>query len=105
MAEKKFAVIKSGAHEYLVEKGDKIEMERIPYPKNGKVVFAEVLLVVDGDKIKLGKPKIAGVKIEGKVLREFKSKKVLTIKFKAKKRYKRTKGHRQNLLEIEITKV
>jgi len=105
MTKEKFAVIRSGSRESLVEKGDKIEIEKISYLRNGKVIFAEVLLVSDGDKIKLGKPEIAGAKVEGKVLSEFKNKKVLTIKFKAKKRYKRTKGHRQNLLEVEITKI
>ena len=104
MAKEKFVVIKSGAHEYLVEEGGLIEIEKIPF-KSKKIVFSEVLLSYQGDKIKLGKPTVSGAKVEGEILHEFKAKKVITVKFKAKKRYRRTKGHRQKLLRVKITKI
>jgi len=97
-------VIRSGSHQYLVKKGDRIEIEKVPF-KGKRINFSEVLLGVDGDRIKVGKPKVSGAKVEGKLLREFKTKKITTVKFKPKKRYKRVKGHRQEMIEVEIIKI
>jgi large subunit ribosomal protein L21 len=68
-------------------------------------VFEEVLLIDDGKKTHIGSPKIEGAQVKGKVLKQAKAKKVIVFKFKAKKREKTKKGHRQPYSEVEILKI
>ncbi len=102
-----FAVIKTGGKQYLVKAGDKLRVEKLAQSEAGKkVVFDKVLLVVnDANEVTLGKPYLANAKVEATLLREFKDKKVMVIKYKAKTRYKRTHGHRQQLAEVKIDKI
>ena len=101
------AIIKTGGKQYQVKQGDVLKIEKLPKAKvGGKVIFDKVLAVVDDkDKITLGKPYITKAKVEAKLLREFKDKKVTVIKYKAKIRYKRTLGHRQHKAEVKIEKI
>ena len=99
------AVIKTGGKQYKVKVGDKIRVEKLELEDGEKVIFAEVLLVDQEKGVEIGTPFIKTAKVEGKVLRTFKDKKVTGIKFKAKKRYKVKFGHRQILTEVEITKI
>ena len=98
------AIIKTGGKQYKVEVGDKIKVEKLEGKEGGKIVFDEVLFVGDEKGIKIGAA-VKGAKVEGKIVKTFKDKKVTGIKFKAKKRYKVKFGHRQTLTEVEITKI
>lgn len=99
------AVIKTGGKQYKVKIGDKIKVEKLEGKEGDKIIFNEVLFLGDEKNVQVGTPLIKSAKVEGKILRTFKDKKVTGIKFKAKKRYKVKFGHRQTLTEIEITKV
>ena len=101
------AVIKTGGKQYLVSPGDKIKIEKLDVKEGEKVFFDQVLLVSDenGENIKIGQPFLDKVKVEAKVLRQFRDKKVVIVKHKAKKRYNLKKGHRQCLTEVEIVGV
>ncbi len=99
------AVIKTGGKQYLVKKGDKIKIEKIEGEVGKKIEFPEVLFVGDKKETKVGTPNVAGAKVEGKILKQGKTKKVWGIKHKAKKRYKIKFGHRQLMTEVEIMKV
>jgi len=99
------AIIKTGGKQYLVKKGSKVKIEKIKGEAGAKVNFSEVLFVGDEKAVKVGAPFIKGVKVEGKILKQDKSKKVWGIKHKAKKRYKVKFGHRQPFTEVEITKI
>lgn len=99
------AVIKTGGKQYLVKAGDKIKIEKIDGEVGSKAVFSEILFAGDEKEVKIGSPFIKGMKIEGTVLKQDKSKKVWGMKFKAKKRYKVKFGHRQPFTEVEITKI
>jgi large subunit ribosomal protein L21 len=88
-----------------VKVGDKIKIEKLEVEEGKQVIFDQVLLLENKNDIEIGAPFIKSVKVEGKVLRTFKNKKVVGIKFKAKKRYKVKFGHRQPLTEVEITKI
>lgn len=99
------AVIRTGGKQYKVAVGDKIKVEKLEEKEGEKVDFSEVLFVGDEKSIQLGSPLIKGAKVEGKVLNTAKEKKVVGIKFKAKKRYKVKFGHRQIMSEVEITKI
>lgn len=103
-----FAIIQTGAKQYKVKKGDTIEIDTFAGKevKEGQTLHLEnVLLVADGKETQIGKPLVEGVKVEAKVLAEMKSDKIVVFKMKAKKRYQKTQGHRQNLLKVEIVDI
>jgi len=99
------AVIKTGGKQYIVEPGKKIKIEKLPQAEGKEVVFNEVLLVEDKKKVEIGNPFVKGVKVNAKVLTQGRAKKVIIFKFKAKKRQKTKRGHRQSFTEVEITKI
>lgn len=99
------AVIKTGGKQYKVKVGDKIKVEKLEGKEGEKLVFSEVLFLGDEKSVKIGDPVVKGAKVEGKILKTAKEKKVVGIKFKAKKRYKVKFGHRQTMTEVEITKI
>jgi large subunit ribosomal protein L21 len=96
------AVITTGGKQYLVKKGDVIEVELLG---EAKMAEFDALLVIDGDDVKVGTPHVAGVKVSAEVLGETKGDKIKVLKFKAKKRVKRLTGHRQHYTELKITKI
>lgn len=99
------AVIKTGGKQYLVRKGDKIKIEKLEGVVGDDISFSEVLFLGDEKGVKVGTPHVAAAKVEGKILKQGKDKKVTGVKHKAKKRYKVKFGHRQMVTEIEITKI
>jgi large subunit ribosomal protein L21 len=99
------AIIKTGGKQYKIAEGDKIKVEKLEGEEGSQVTFSEVLFVGDEKNVQVGTPFLSGVKVEGKILKTEKGKKVTGIKFKAKKRYKVKFGHRQTMTEVEITKI
>ncbi len=99
------AVIRTGGKQYLVSPGQKIKIEKIAKKEGSETTFNQVLLLEKGKKIEIGTPLIKGVKVIGKIVRQSKAKKVIIFKYKAKKRYKVKKGHRQPFTEVEIIKI
>ena len=100
-----YAVIKTGGKQYRVQQGDVIFVEKIDAQADEAVTFEEVLLVGDGEQSKIGAPVVAGAKVEGKVLAQVKSKKVVVYKYKAKKNERKKQGHRQPYTKVEITAI
>lgn len=99
----KKAVIISGGHQYLVAEKQKLEVELVG---EAKTLSFEPLLVIDGEKISVGQPLVKGAKVEAKVVEEnVKGDKVVAIRYKAKKRVNKKRGHRQQHSIIEITKI
>lgn len=96
------AVIQTGGKQYLVQKGDKILVEKLEGQPGAEVVFGEILLVT-GDSPQIGAPVVKGFKVTAKILRQEKSDKIRVFKYKRRKGYHKTQGHRQNLTRIEIT--
>lgn len=101
----KFAVIKTGGKQYLVEEGRWYEFEKLDVEEGKDVVFEEVLLISDKGSAKIGAPFIKDAKVTGTVISQFKDKKVLVFKYKPKKRVRKTQGHRQQLTKVQITKI
>tara|TARA_Y100000310_G_scaffold344932_1_gene460593 strand:+ start:4858 stop:5172 length:315 start_codon:yes stop_codon:yes gene_type:complete len=99
------AVIKTGGKQYIVSPGTKIKVEKLPAEEGKDVVFEEVLLLERAKKVEIGTPVVPGAVVKGKVLKQGKAKKVMATHFKAKKREKKRKGHRQPYTEVEITKI
>ena len=100
-----YAIIESCGRQYKVTEGDVIFFEKLDVEEGKKVTFDNVVLVSDDKKVEVGAPYIKGVKVEGKVVSHGKAKKILVYKYKAKKNYRRTQGHRQPYTKVEITSI
>ena len=100
-----YAIIESCGRQYKVSEGDVVFFEKLEAEEGKKVTFSNVVLVSDDKKVEVGAPYVKGVKVEGKVVSHGKGKKILVYKYKAKKNYRRTQGHRQPYTRVEITKI
>ena len=98
-----YAVFKTGGKQYRATQGQKVKLEKINANTGDKVLFTEVLMVGKGGDVEIGTPFLANAIVEAKVLEEGKDKKIEVIKFKRRKNYKRTFGHRQCYTLVEIT--
>lgn len=101
-----YAIIEACGKQYKVAEGDVVFFEKLNAEEGKKVKFDNVILVSeDNGKIEIGNPYVKGAKVEGKVVSHGKAKKILVYKYKAKKNYRRTQGHRQPYTKVEITSV
>lgn len=99
----KKAVITTGGKQYLVSEGDTLEVELLG---SDKTATFEPLLVIDGEKVSVGTPTVAGAMVTADVVAEnVKADKVTSIRYKAKKRVHTVRGHRQQHASIKITKI
>jgi large subunit ribosomal protein L21 len=97
-----YAVVKTGGKQYRVSAGEKLKIERIPAEVGQEIVLDEVLLVADGEAVKMGTPILAGATVKAKVLAQGRGEKVRIFKLRRRKHYRKTMGHRQDYTEIEI---
>ena len=100
-----YAIIESCGRQYKVAQGDVVFFEKLDAEEGKKVTFDHVVLVSHDKKVEVGAPYVKGVKVEGKVVSHGKGKKILVYKYKAKKNYRRTQGHRQPYTKVEITAI
>jgi len=100
-----YAIIESCGRQYKIAEGDVVFFEKLDVEEGKKVTFDKVVLVSEDKKVEVGAPYVKGVKVEGKVVANGKGKKILVYKYKAKKNYRRTQGHRQPYTKVEITKI
>jgi len=98
-----YAVIESGGKQHRVEKGEILQLEKLDAATGDKVKFDKVLLVGEGESVKIGKPYVQGGQVTAEVLREGRGDKIKIIKFNRRKHYKRQQGHRQWYTEVKIT--
>jgi large subunit ribosomal protein L21 len=96
----KLAVVKTGGKQYKVTKGDKFKVEKLAL-EEGETIKLDTLMIADGDNVEVGTPMLKD-KIEAKVIRQFRDKKIRVVKYKNKTRYHKVYGHRQHLTELEI---
>jgi large subunit ribosomal protein L21 len=98
-----YAVIKTGGKQYRVAAGEKLKIEQLPADIGADIVLDQVLLVADGDNLKMGRPLVTGASVQAKVLAQGRHDKVRIFKLRRRKHYQKHQGHRQNFTEIEIT--
>ncbi len=100
-----YAIIVTGGKQYKVAEGDTLFIEKLEAEEGAAVKFDQVLMVGDGENVKVGTPVVEGAAVEAKVVKNGKAKKVYVFKMKRKKNYRRKKGHRQPFTKVEITKI
>ena len=100
-----YAVVETGGKQYRVQEGDVIAVEKLDVAVGEKITFDKVLLISDGEKVKVGAPYVESCNVAGTVVEHGKGKKVIIFKYKAKKDYRKKQGHRQPYTMIKIEKV
>lgn len=99
------AVIISGGKQYRVREGEVVRLERLPAEQGATVEFREVAyLRADGDPVVAGAA-LAGARVVGQVVRQARARKVVVVKFKRRKNYRRKQGHRQAYTAVRITRI
>jgi len=98
-----YAVIMTGGKQYRVSQGDKLRVEKLDVAEGDSVEIDQVLMVVDGDDIKIGAPVLEGGKVTAQVKAHGRGAKVEIIKFHRRKHHMKRQGHRQAYTELEIT--
>ncbi len=97
-----YAVIKTGGKQYKVAAGGRLKVESLPVEVGSEVEIKDVLMVADGEDIKVGSPMVDGASVKATVLAHGRGKKIEIFKMRRRKHYRKSQGHRQNFTEIRI---
>lgn len=100
-----FAIIRTGGRQHRVSEGDIIDVDFLNDEPGKQGVFADVLMVGDGENLTHGTPLVEGASVSGEILEQRKDKKVIAFKFRRRKGYHRTVGHRRKLTRVKITSI
>lgn len=100
-----YAVVETGGKQYRVSPGERIMVERLPGRPGESVVFDRVLLVVDDGNVHIGRPLVAGARVEGTIVQQGRGRKIIVFKYKPKERYRRKRGHRQYFTEVQVDRI
>jgi large subunit ribosomal protein L21 len=98
-----YAVIKTGGKQYRVAAGEKLKIEQIPADVGTEITLDQVLMVGEGESVKIGTPMLVGATVTAKVISQGRHAKVKIFKMRRRKHYQKHQGHRQNFTEIEIS--
>ena len=100
-----YAIIETGGKQYKVEKDDVVQVEKLDGKAKDEIIFSNVLLTVEGEKVKVGFPYIKEARVIAEKLRDLKAKKVTSFKFRRRKNSKTLKGNRQQLAAVKIKEI
>jgi large subunit ribosomal protein L21 len=100
-----YAIIKTGGRQFRVAEGDTIDVDLLDVDPGKTATFGEVLMFSDGKDVTHGNPLVSGAKVTAEVLEQRKDKKVIAFKYKRRKGYHRTVGHRRKLTRVEIKSI
>ena len=100
-----YAILKAGGKQYKVAEGDIIDVEKLDVEAGQETTFSEVLMHSDGDTFTHGSPLIGGASVVGEVVEQRKAPKVIAFKYRRRKGYHRTVGHRQKLTRVRIKSI
>ncbi|MGI8432370.1 MAG: 50S ribosomal protein L21 [Chthoniobacterales bacterium] len=98
-----YAIIKTGGRQYRVAEGDTIDVDLLEGDAGATTTFGDVLLHADGENLTHGSPLVSGASVTGEVVEQRKDKKVIAFKYRRRKGYHRTVGHRRKLTRVKIT--
>jgi large subunit ribosomal protein L21 len=97
-----YAVVNTGGKQYKVQKGETLRIEKIPGEVGTRVTFDRVLMVADGEDVRVGQPLVEKAAVLASIVEQDKAKKLIVFKYKRRKRYRRKQGHRQPYTAIRI---
>ena len=97
-----YAVVKTGGKQYRVSAGQKLKVEQIPAEVGAEITLDQILMVGEGESVKVGAPFIAGAAVKCTVVSQGRHDKVKIFKMRRRKHYQKRQGHRQNYTEIRI---
>jgi large subunit ribosomal protein L21 len=97
-----YAIIKTGGKQYRVQSGAQLRVEALAAEVGAAVSFDQVLLVGEGESVKVGAPFVAGAEVKATVLSQGRADKVRIFKLRRRKHYQKTQGHRQSYTEVRI---
>ena len=100
-----YAVIKTGGKQYKVAPGEKLKVEQLPADVGAEVLLDQVLMVGDGENVRLGQPVVAGASVKATVLAHGRGEKIRIFKMRRRKHYQKHQGHRQNYTELFIARI
>lgn len=98
-----YAIIKTGGKQYRVSAGEKLQVEKLDAAVGAEVVLDQVLMVVDGESVTLGKPLVAGAAVKATVIGHQRGEKLKIYKMRRRKHFRKTLGHRQDYTQIQIS--
>jgi large subunit ribosomal protein L21 len=101
----KMAVVKIGGSQYQVAPGQKVVVNKLVGDKGQRVIFDQILLIDEGEKVSIGQPVVKGAKVQAIIEEQIKGKKIRVATFRAKSRYRKVKGFRSRLSRIKINDV
>jgi large subunit ribosomal protein L21 len=102
---KVYAIVESGGRQYRAEEGHTFSVEKLPYEVGDKVELDNVLLIANGDSVNVGQPTVGGATVKATVVEQYRGKKILVWKYRAKQRYRRRRGHRQDYTRLRIDEI
>ena len=100
-----YAVIKTGGKQYRVAEGDLLRVEKIKGEVGAVVEFDDILMIVNGERVEIGRPILSDSKVVGEIVEQGKGKKIIVFKSKRRKGYRRKKGHRQQYTALKIKEI
>ena len=100
-----YAIVETGGKQYQVEEGRYVDIELLDAEADSKVVFDNIVMIVNGKKSKVGQPYVSGASVEGKIVKHDKAKKIIVFKQRPKKGYRKKQGHRQQFTRVMISKI
>ncbi len=100
-----YAIMETGGKQYRVQEGDVLRVEKLPLQPGEKVAISKVLAVEKDGQFQVGTPVIEGARVILKAIRQGRDRKVIVFKYKAKKNYRRKKGHRQSFTQVAVEKI
>lgn len=100
-----YAIIRAGGTQMKVKEGDTLKVNRVTGEAGAEVVFPEVLMLSAGGDVSVGNPTVAGARVVGEIVRHSRGKKIRVYRFKRKKGYQRTVGHRDYLTLVRIKSI
>lgn len=100
-----YAVIKTGGKQYRVSANDVLDIERLDGEAGAKIEFSDVLMVGEGESVKVGAPLVDGAKVTGEIVEQTRGQKIIIFKKRRRKNSRRKNGHRQDLTKVRITDI
>jgi large subunit ribosomal protein L21 len=100
-----YAIVESGGKQYKAVPGATMEVDRLQVEEGAKLDLDQVLLVSDGEEVKVGTPTVDGATVKTTVVEHFKGRKIIVFKYKSRERYRRKQGHRQQYTRLQIDEI